>query len=63
MNNKQKLRYQGPEVLQAILQRELYGKKFVLHCGHHITFGAMLGNDLTVKNGKEFRVICAVCGY
>jgi len=63
VNKEQKQRYQGPEVLKEILQRELYGKKFALHCGHHISFGEMLGNDLTVRNGKEFRVICAMCGY
>ena len=63
MNRAQKRLYQGSEVLKAILHRELYGKKFVLQCGHHITFGELLGNDLTVRNGKDFRVICAECGY
>lgn len=63
MNREQKQRYQGPEVLKEILHRELHGKKFVLECGHHFTFGEVLGNDLTVRNGKNFRVICAVCGY
>lgn len=63
MTHKQKQRYQGPEVLREILYRELHGKKFALDCGHHITFGESLGNDLTVRNGKEFKVICAVCGY
>lgn len=63
MNKKQKRQYQEPEALKEILRRELYGKKFVLQCGHHITFGEMLGNDLTVRNGKNLRVICAECGY
>ncbi len=63
MNKEQKKQYQGPEVLKEILYRELYGKKFALQCGHFITFGATLGNDLTVKNGKELSVICAQCGY
>jgi len=63
MNKEQKRQYQGPEVLKEILYRELYGKKFVLQCGHHITFGATLGNDLTVRNGRKLRVICAECGY
>ncbi len=63
MNKEQKKQYQGPEVLKEILHRELYGKKFALSCGHHITFGATLGNDLTVRNGKELSVICAQCGY
>ena len=63
MNKEQKKQYQGPEVLKEILNRELYGKKFLLQCGHHITVGSTLGNDLTVKNGKELSVICAQCGY
>jgi hypothetical protein len=63
MNKQQKLQYQGPEVLKEILHRELYGKKFALQCGHVITFGTNLGNDLTVRNGKELVVICAQCGY
>jgi hypothetical protein len=63
VKKEQKQRYQKPEVLLAILQRELSGKKFVLQCGHHITLGEMLGNDLLIRNGKEFRVICAMCGY
>ncbi len=63
MTQKQKKRYQGADVLREILHRELHGRKFVLDCGHHITFGETLGNDLTVRNGKDLRVICAVCGY
>lgn len=63
MTQKQKKRYQQAEVLKEILHRELQGRKFVLQCGHHITFGEPLGNDLTVRNGKELTVICAVCGY
>ncbi len=63
MNKEQKRQYQGPEALKEILHRVLCGKKFALQCGHFITFGEVLGNDLTVRNGKELRVICAVCGY
>lgn len=64
MTKDQKLRYQGPEVLIDILRRELIGKSFRLQCGHHITFGHQnLGNDLTVRNGKKLKVICAQCGY
>lgn len=63
MTRCQKQAYSEPEILKAILKRELAGKKFRLDCGHHITFHAVLGNDLTVRNGKEFEVICAQCGY
>ena len=63
MTRQQKQAYAEPEVLRDILQRALAGKKFKLSCGHHITFNTVLGNDLTVRNGKELRVICAQCGY
>ena len=63
MTRQQKEAYNEPGVLRNILQETLSGKKFRLDCGHHITFNAMLGNDLTVRNGKELKVICAQCGY
>jgi len=63
MTRQQKQLYNEPEILREILQRALAGKKFRLDCGHHITFNAALGNDLTVRNGKELTVICAQCGY
>lgn len=63
MTRQQKQLYNEPEILRDILKRALAGKKFRLDCGHHITFNATLGNDLTVRNGKELTVICAQCGY
>ena len=63
MNKVQRSRYQQPEDLKNILSMYLNGKKFVLDCGHHITFGQRLGNDMTIRNGKKLRVICAECGY
>lgn len=63
MTRQQKSAYSEPEILRDILKRALAGKKFRLDCGHHITFNATLGNDLTVRNGKELTVICAQCGY
>ena len=62
MTREQKQAYEEPEALRAILQ-SLSGRKFRLDCGHHITFGEILGNDLTIRNGKDFKVICALCGY
>ena len=63
MTRKQIQRYQQPEALREILQRILAGKKFRLHCGHHVTFGEILGNDVTIRNGKEFKIICTECWY
>ena len=62
MTREQKQAYEEPEALRAILQ-SLSGRKFRLDCGHHITFGEVLGNDLTIRNGKDFKIICALCGY
>lgn len=42
---------------------QLKSKKFKLDCGHHVTFGYFLGNDITIRNGKELTIICAQCGY
>lgn len=63
MNNMQRRHYQQPEALRDILFRCLNGKKFRLDCGHHITFGQVLGNDITIRNGRKLRIICAQCGY
>ena len=63
MTKAQKQLYREPEALKDILRKALYGKKFRLECGHYITFGEQLGNDLTIRNGKDFTVICSQCGY
>ena len=41
----------------------LKGKKFQLDCGHHITFGTNLGNNIIIFNGKKFMIVCTLCGY
>lgn len=63
MTKEQKKAYQEPELLREILQRVLKGKKFTLDCGHHVTFGYHLGNNITIYNGREFTIICSQCGY
>jgi len=55
--------YQDVSVLKAILAKTLTGKKLKLDCGHYITFGYYLGNDITIYNGKEFKIICSMCGH
>ena len=65
MTNKQKQLYGEPEALKDILFQALYNKRFLLECGHCISFfNSTLGNDLTLKNGlnKDFKVICVDCG-
>ena len=63
MTKEQERQYSGPESLKDILKRVLSGRKFMLDCGHHVTFGSNLGNDVTVINGREFKVICSLCGH
>jgi len=63
MTNEEEEKYESPELLRAILQRTLNGMKFRLDCGHHVTFGHSFGNDITIYNGKEFKIICSQCGY
>ena len=63
MTKEEKERYDGPELLRDILQRTLAGRKFLLDCGHYVSFGHFLGNDITILNGKEFKIICSLCGH
>ena len=63
MTKAQKEKYESTELLRDILHRALNGKRFKLQCGHHVTFGQFLGNDITIYNGKKFEIICSQCGY
>ena len=63
MTKEQKRRYSEPELLKDILERVLKGRKFRLECGHHVSFGSNLRNDIIVINGKKFKVICSLCGH
>ena len=62
MTASQRQAYQDVEELKKLF-KQLEGKKYRLDCGHHITFGYSLGNDLTIYNGKEPKIICTQCGY
>jgi len=62
MTKEQKGDYRGCDELRDIL-KNLAGMKFKLDCGHHVTFGYFLGNDITIYNGKEPKIICSQCGY
>jgi len=62
MTREKKEHYQDTEALRKVIQ-QLKGQKFKLDCGHHITFGYYLGNDITIYNGKRPVIICSQCGY
>ena len=53
MTKEQKRQYEEPEVLREILKRMLAGKKFRLDCGHHVSFGHFLGNNITIYNAAS----------
>lgn len=66
MTKNQLQLYDTSNALKVLLWETLAGRKFKLDCGHHITFGKYLGNDLTLRNGaknKGFKCICSLCGY
>jgi hypothetical protein len=63
MTKEEKSRYSEPEALRDILKRVLAGRKFMLDYGHHVSFGHFLGNDITILNGKEPKIICSLCGH
>jgi ribosomal protein S19 len=62
MTKSQADKYESAETLRKIFE-ELKGRKFKLDCGHHVTFGTFLGNNITVYNGKKPEIICSECGY
>ena len=63
MTKEQKKAYLESEILREILDRVLKGKKFTLDCGHHVTIGHHLGNDITIYNGKDLKFVCTLCSY
>ena len=62
MNKPAKGVYEDPNILRVLINRFKY-RKFILDCGHKVTFGYHLGNDVTVINGKDPGVICSLCGH
>ena len=63
MTKEQKRQYSEPESLKEILKRVLSGRKFMLDCGHHVSLFHNLGNDVTILNGKEPKIIRSLCGH
>jgi len=59
---KEEQDYEDVEELRKLLS-ELKGRKFLLDCGHKVTFGHFLGNNITIMNGRKHRIICSQCSY
>ena len=62
MTRQQKQIYEDTAELRKILH-SLKNRKFILDCGHHVTFGYFLGNDITILNGKKMLIVCTNCHY
>ncbi|WP_207688642.1 hypothetical protein [Desulfonema limicola] len=62
MTRAQEIKYEDGEILRKIIE-DLKGRKFKLDCGHHVTFGYFLSNDITIKTNKYPEIICSLCGY
>ena len=54
--------YKETDKLRVFLD-SLKGKKFILDCGHRVTFGHNLGNNIIILNGQQLIIICTLCGY
>ena len=62
MTKQEKDAYSDCDALRVLIKK-LEGMKFKLDCGHHVTFGYYLGNDITIRNGKDPQIVCSQCGY
>ena len=62
MTREQERKYESTDALRKAVE-ELRGRKFRLDCGHHVTFNHNLANDITIRNGKDLKIICSLCGY
>jgi ATP phosphoribosyltransferase regulatory subunit HisZ len=63
MTKEQKAEYGETDELREILKQALAGKKFRLDCGHFVSFGYYLGNNMTIYNGKKLKIVCSQGGY
>jgi hypothetical protein len=63
MTKEEKARYDEPEQLGDILKRVLAGKSSASLRSPRNLRDHFLGNDVTIRNGKEYKIICSLCGY
>lgn len=61
MTQEQKDQYMPSDELRKFLTG-LKGLKFQLDCGHYVTFGHHMGNDITIRQGSGL-IVCSQCGY
>ncbi len=61
MTQEQKDQYMPSAELKKFLV-QLKGQKFKLDCGHHVTFGHHMANDITIRH-LTGQIVCSQCGY
>lgn len=61
MTKQQKEQYRDAQELRLFF-KSLKGMKFRLDCGHHVTWGHHLANDITIRQLSD-RIVCSQCGY
>ncbi len=62
MTKEEKEKYEDVNNLKKEIEK-LRGRKFNLDCGHHVTMGHHMASEITIYNGKQFRIICTLCSY
>lgn len=62
MTEQQKEKYAPIDELKKHIAK-LNGQKFRLDCGHHVTIGHNLANNIMIYNGKKVDIICSCCSY
>ena len=62
MKKSKKEAYQPVVNLKQLILSHV-GRKYLLDCGHCVTFGYFLGSNVIIINGKNLKVICTECGY
>ena len=62
MTQEKEAAYEDTKALKQVIMG-LKDRKFRLECGHHVTFGYWIGNDITIYNEKEPTIICSLCGH
>lgn len=60
MTKAEKYQHKSMESVGELL-RMLNKEQFVLDCGHHVTFGQVICNDIKVHKNVELHVICSQC--
>lgn len=65
MTLSEKSKYDNPDHIREIF-KSLKGRKFRLDCGHHVTLGHNLSNNIVIRHDggiDKIRIECTLCSY